>query len=322
MKNYSLKTKENFYRNSKYAGLKRLVLWIVVLVCALVFLRDVIAQGTALFAHSVYAVRHYMLTSTATIPVFLQSRLELLDRIKTLETRVASSRGMENTLAYLTKENEELRSLLSASSTPRTVAGVIARPPYTPYDTIIIDRGSNDGIIQNAPVYHGNNIVIGYVRNVFPDTAHVTLLSSAGTEATVYLFGSQLFTTAYGEGGGIVRLSVPQGVPITHGDTVILPGLEGGVLGTVRDIQSIPTEPEQHAYVALPVSLQSIRLVGVGTRSVSPSSLPEAEARVEESARTLFKIDVPSDDRVFIPTRGTSTSSEEDVSSSTPSTTP
>ncbi len=253
-----------------------------------------------------------METSSATVPMFVRSRTELLRHTQELEQEVASNQGLAATLAYITAENTELRNLLSASSTPQIAAGVLARPPYTPYDTIVLDKGSEDGIVAYAPVYHGKGIALGYVHAVFPHMSYVTLFSSPGVESTVYIFGANLFTTAYGEGGGVVHLSVPQGIPLTKGDAVVLPSLHTGTLGVVDEIQSIATEPEQHAYVTLGVPLQSIRVVSVGTVPVNAVSFEEALTRVRTEEDKRFMIAVPEDERVQIrasstPTQATST---------------
>lgn len=282
----------------------------------LLFFKDILGVTTSYVTTSLYEVRHYFLTSSATVPVFLRSRIELEKQIQVLEQEVASQKGTDATLAFVTNENEQLRALLNASSTERIGAGVIARPPYSPYDTILLDKGSDDGIVLHAPVYHGKGIAIGYVRQVFSQTALVTLFSSPDIETTVFVFGSNLFTTAYGEGGGIIRLSVPQGIAIAEGDVVILPSIESGALGTISEIQSIPTEPEQHAFVTLPAPLQSLRLVAVGKSPVEQISFSDAQLRVEEAEKELFTIAIPEDERIWIvgttsplQTSGTTTSS-------------
>ncbi len=298
MKNFSLKTRESSLLSSKERGNKTYLIWIVVAFLVLLLAKNLVGMVSELFTSPLYSVRHYVQSSSAALPTFIRSRMELLNRIDELEKEIASHQGIDATLSYIMAENTELRNLLHASSSPRIVAGVISRPPFTPYDTIIIDRGERDGIVEHAPVYHGEGTAIGYVRAVFAESALITLFSSPGVESTVYLFGPNLFTTAYGEGGGIVRLSIPQGIIIKKGDAVILPSLDTGVLGTIDEIQSIPTEPEQHAYVTLNAPLQSIRLVSVGTRSIEPVSFEEAMTHVREEEQKLLLIDVPESARI------------------------
>ncbi len=289
----------------------------VAALCVLVLGKGIVSTVTGGVSTALYTVRHYMETSSATVPVFIRSRMELLRYTQELEQEVAASQGVAATLAYITAENTELRNLLSASSSPQIVAGVLARPPYTPYDTIVLDKGSEDGIVEYAPVYHGKGIALGYVHAVFPHMSYVTLFSSPGVESTVYIFGANLFTTAYGEGGGVVHLSVPQGVPLTRGDAVVLPSLHTGTLGTVDEIQSIATEPEQHAYVTLGVPLQSIRIVSVGTTPVHTVSFDEALIHVREEEKR-FMIAVPENERLQVGASTTPTSTTTTSTTTTP----
>lgn len=314
MKNFLVKTKGSFRLNSREPQYKKYVVMAVVAFLALFFLKDVIGMTSSYITSSLFLVRQYFQTSSATIPVYLRSRDELQDHIQSLEQEIASQNGMSSALAYVTKENEALRLMLSASSSPRILAGVIARPPYIPYDTFMLDKGSDDGIVVNAPVFHGKGIAIGYVRSVFAHTSLITLFSSPKVESTVYIFGSNIFTTAYGEGGGIVRVSVPQGIPLTLGDVVILPSLDTGVLGVISDIDSNPTEPEQNAYVTLDAPLQSIRLVTVGQTPVVQTSFDTALVNVKENQQKLFIVPVPEDKRIH---ESATTSSSTSFESST-----
>jgi hypothetical protein len=293
MKNFLLKTRGSYLRSDKKRNVSHYVIPIAIVFAVLYGGSEIVAKVSSLVTFPFYAVRHYMEESTATVPVFFRSRLALDTELKTLKQEIAERKGHDATLAYLITENTELRNMLHSSSTPRIMAGVISRPPETPYDTMLIDRGSNDGIVENAPVYFSAGQAIGYVQSVFPDSAHVTLFSSPGVESTVYVFGPNIFTTAYGEGGGIIRLSVPQGIKISTDNIVILPSLEQGVLGKIDDIQSIPTEPEQHAYMTFDASLQSIRLVGIGVRPIQKAKFSDAEFHIQTIEKELFTFDVP-----------------------------
>lgn len=296
MKNFLVKTKGNSYLSSNNKGnSKKYLVWIFVACVVLFFAGELVRGITAPVTSVLYSVRHYALTSSAAVPVFVRSRIELLNQIHELEQKIASQKGLEATLSYVTEENKELRNLLSASSSPRVVAGVIARPPYTPYDTIVIDKGSDDGIMLHAPVYYSEFNVLGYVRTVFEHTAYVTLLSSPGVESSVYMFGPNIFTTAHGEGGGTIRISVPQGVLLEKGVPIVLPSLDGGVLGVVSEIQSLSTEPEQHAYVTFDVPIQSIRLVSVAKTSIESSLNTSIQENIDHAKENILKIDIPNE---------------------------
>ncbi len=294
MKNFSLKTRENYPLNSKSKRIQYILLGIGVLFLLLVGTREILGGFSSILTTPLYVARHYLETSSATVPIFLRSRIELMNEINELKQEVSSWQGSDVTFTQVFEENKELRLLLNASSSPRSISGVLSRPPYSPYDTLVIDKGSEDGIVQNAPVYYGKGRALGYVRTVYPHSSLVTLFSSPGVETTVYVYGPNIFTTAYGEGGGVIHLSIPQGITIREGDVVILPSLDTGALGVVNTIQSIPAEPEQHAYLTFDVPIQSIRLVSVGSTPVSPVSFEDALGTVEEGKK-LFTFPIPQD---------------------------
>ena len=293
MKNYLLKTKENFHPKRRFFYRYKILIYIGVVLLVGIFGRTMLGGMVTFVAHPIFVVGHYIETSSATIPVYLRERTTLLNQIQTLQQEIESQRGIATTVDVIAEENKELRNLLGATSSPSILAGIIARPPYSPYDMVLIDKGARDGVLSGTPVYYGSNMALGYVRVVYEQYSLVTLFSSPNVESTVYVFGPNIFATAYGEGGGTVRMSIPQGIVVKEGDTVILPSLAGGVLGTVSVVQSIPTEPEQNAYITLEIPLQSIRLVRVGTHVINPISFDDALLIVQEVERTLFTFHVP-----------------------------
>ncbi len=111
----------------------------------------------------------------------------------------------------------------------------------------------------------------------------------------MYIFGPNIFSTAYGEGGGVIRLSVPQGIVIEEGNLVVLPSHDTGVLGSIDKIESVPTEPEQHAYLTFEIPMQSIRVVSVGTSPVVPMTYEKALEYVQSEAKIKFTFDLPPD---------------------------
>jgi cell shape-determining protein MreC len=280
-------------------------------VCALLLLffgRPALSKITTFIASPFYSIQKYIQTSSATIPIFIRSRSELAKEIDTLKNEIESQKGVQQSLLYITEENKELRSLLNASNTPSILASIIARPPHTPYDTVVIDQGSMDGIVEASPVFYGTGLALGYVKKSLPHHAFVTLFSSPGAETTVYVFGPNIFTTAYGEGGGVIRLSIPHGILVKEGDVIILPSLTTGVLGTVSSVVSIPSEPAQNVYSTFEIPMQSIHTVRVAQDQVTQMTFEEASAQVEDVYKTRFMIDIPPDMQAFTPVDSASSS--------------
>lgn len=255
--------------------------------------RSVLGTPLSWIGAPIYGIRHYIETSSDAIPVYFRSRADVDREIQSLQQHIESQNGIRVALEAITKENEELKLQLGATSTKTFLASVLARPPTTPYDTLVIDKGGRDGVISGAPVYYGADMALGYVRVVYPTYALVSLFSSPNVESTVYVYGPNIFAKAYGEGDGAIRISVPQGVSIKEGDIAVLPSLTRGILGRVYSIHSDPTEPEQSAYIVYDTPLQSLHFVRVGKESITPKTFSDALVAVQETEKSLFTFDVP-----------------------------
>jgi cell shape-determining protein MreC len=238
-------------------------------------------------------VRLWVLESQDSLPYYLRDRHTLIEQIESLEQQVAVSGGTENTLTKLKVENEQFRLLCEAVPEERVIARVVGRPPKLPYDVIMLDRGSEHGVVTEAPVFVGSDQIIGYVSRVYSKTALVTLVSTAQFESMAYIMGPNIYTYARGVGGGMMRVVVPQGVPLSVGDTVILPAIDSGVYGTVAYIETSPTQPEQYGYVPMKQNLQSLQYVSIGQEPIVPHTYEEAESLLSELRSDLFSVSLP-----------------------------
>jgi len=182
-------------------------------------------------------------------------------------------------LATLEAENTMLRGMRSHSLRDRIVADVIRRPNETPYDTLVVHKGSEDGVVTGALVY-AEETVVGTVVRAFTDSALVMLFSTPDVKSPVYIYGPDIFAYAYGMGGGVLRVSVPQGIAVKEGDPVAIPMADSGVYGLVSHIESVESNPEQYAYVTQEPALQSMRFVAIDAFAMPAFSHADALASV------------------------------------------
>lgn len=308
MKKFSSKTRVNYPRNSKGGKSLKILIVIVAALVVLYLFGSTIGKLSAAVTWPVYVARSWLVESSASVPVYLRSRNELLRDMNALRERLSAQGGREAVFSRALHENSELRALLGVSNEERIIAGVTARPPYLPYDSLLIDRGVNDGVREGAIVYHAEDHAIGFISKAYAESALVTLFSTSGIEATAYIIGPDIYTTAYGEGGGVIRISVPQGILLSEGDTVIIPSLEMGIIGVISEIESVPTQPEQHASVVMDTPIQSLHLVGVSPRVMEQMSFEEAEALIHGGKYDALRIDVPPEFMIESTATSTATS--------------
>jgi cell shape-determining protein MreC len=216
--------------------------------------------------------------------MYLRDRNDLLTRITELEQAVAIASGTELTEQRLYEENQWLRQLLGAENDDRIAAAVIARPGQLPYDYLQIDKGHNDAIVSGAPVYVGRDNVIGIVTHTSDTYSFVQLFTTPGFSATAFISGANVMATIDGHGGGVARVRVPQGVPLSVGDLVHMPSLDPGVFGRVSYLENEPSQPEQFGYIALSQPISSVHYVSVGKEVIGVTS----PGVIEERVRTLI----------------------------------
>lgn len=174
----------------------------------------------------------------------------------------ADARLADRNLLY--KEVIELRERLGRADAPkgRLLAGVLQRPPWTPYDTLLIDAGENLGVAQDALVSAGGQGLIGRVSEVYATTARVELFSAPGASYQAVLNGT-LPIAVEGQGGGSLRAEVPAGTQVKAGDTVSFPGLMGGIVALVSATEAKEGESFILVYMRLPANSADLEAVEV-----------------------------------------------------------
>ncbi len=240
--------------------------------------------------YPVARVAEWVSTTDQTIPVLWRDKLAMQEEINELQQQIETGRTAV-TVARLEEENDRLRAMLQATSSPLLAAGVVAGPDQLPYDLLQIDQGTQDGVVLYAPVYSNADTLIGMVSAVYRQYAIVTLFSAPRIESRGYLAGPDLLLAYSGIGGGVMRVSVPQGVVVRKGDVLYAPIIDPGVLGQVVSIETSPTDAEQFAYVIAPHNIRSLRYVTVGDNPLPPSVV-ESEV-VDNIDRINQRLQVP-----------------------------
>jgi cell shape-determining protein MreC len=132
--------------------------------------------------YPLHLVRVWWFESEASLPRYVRDKQMLIEEINTLERTLAQTESSKHHETLLQDENERLRSLLHRNEDKRIVARVLARPNQLPYDVLQIDRGSTQGVVTFAPVYVGQDQVIGFVSYVGRYYSYVTIF----TKSTFY----------------------------------------------------------------------------------------------------------------------------------------
>ncbi len=212
---------------------------------------------------------------------------DLRRQLGEISSRVAQAGELE-------RENRNFRTMLdfkNRSELKLIPAKVIARDPSSWWSSVLVDRGSSDGITRDQPVLTVEGLV-GKVIEVMQNNARVLLLVDENCKVSGWLKETGYYGIVQGNilsggaGAPCRMLFVDRFAALKENDKVLTSGLGGifpkGILiGTVTAVapssDSRKTTLYQELYVAPAVDLARIDevFIGVGVRpQAAPAALP------------------------------------------------
>ena len=174
---------------------------------------------------------------------------------------LAENAALRNENLVLRAEHED--SVRVARRGGEVIAGVLVRPPVTPYDVLVVGAGAGSGIVEGAVAYGPGGIPVGSVTSVSTNRAHVTLYSATGQSHEGWIGENRIPSTIEGEGAGSFRARVSSDAQVNEGDAVYLPGPGGLPVGTVARMVVHPASPEATVYVRPLVNPFTITAVSI-----------------------------------------------------------
>lgn len=169
-------------------------------------------------------------------------------------------------------ENQELKRMLGRDAASKSIlAGVILRPPATPYDTLVIDAGFSENVARGDEVVAGGTAIVGIVTDLYTHAARVTLFSAPGQRYDGLLHvnaGARTLPVAVeGQGGASLTAKVPAGTSVVPGDYVTLPGVASSFLARVSAVDRGESDSFSTVYLTLPVNPSSLHFVEVRAKA-------------------------------------------------------
>src|SRR3989344_2861441 len=162
-------------------------------------------------------------------------------------------------------ENEALREKLDsieglAGEGRGIIAGIVARPPTSPYDVLVLSAGSDAGVALGQRAFslpagkaEGGvpstksdlvlGVPLGTVSSVLSGFSRVTLFSAPSVSTDGWVGTDNLPLVIKGAGAGALSASAPRSANITEGDVVSVLGPGKLPIGVVVRVDSDPASP-------------------------------------------------------------------------------
>jgi cell shape-determining protein MreC len=244
-----------------------LVLMLVVLI--LVVVRPTWLEKLALNGATVTAgIRLAITDSAQSTEIGFTSKKHLAEKVQLLEEENTALRIRAALYDEVAAERDRLHDRFGrGTTTVGVIAHVIASPTRSPYDTLVLDVGSDKGIEIGDSVWFDATTLVAVVDQVSARGSRARLFSSSGQETNVFVGTSSPMLTAVGRGGGAFELQTPKDVIIAENDALMFSSGQFGVLGFVQKIVTRDGDPFQTVYAVAPINLFEMRevLVQPGT---------------------------------------------------------
>ncbi len=248
--NYPLKSKPR--RESRGKLIVAGVLFCVLAVCAYVFPNGL---RTAMYTISrpVWLVRDTIASSASSIKNFFVFKNTLIIRTASLEEELSTLKLKQADYEIVVKENEELKNQLGRTKdATRVIARVLSKPPQSPYDTLIIDIGSKEGVTKGDKVFLAGNVILGFVTDITPHSSVVSLFSTGSQKQSAVLERTGATYELMGKGGANLQVEVPRDADILWGDTFVYPDLSPAIIGTVYFIDTTSQSSLKTIFLRIP----------------------------------------------------------------------
>lgn len=168
----------------------------------------------------------------------------------------------------LLRDNEALRARLAleesgeepVSHEEGTVAQVVARPPLSPYDSLIV-LPEDPSRVRPGAFVSADGVLAGVVADTPGVYARIILFSEPGRSTQGWVGEARIPITLEGKGAGAFSATVPRDAGVLVGDSVYVPGPGAHTIGVVRWLVEDASSPEATVVIrpfVNPFSLTSV----------------------------------------------------------------
>ncbi len=204
---------------------------------------------------------------------FFKDKNEFITAYQALVLATQNQMAQKAEAHLLKEENLELQKQLNFKKKTNytfILSEVVGRDIESIDQTVLLNRGSSDGVVLNLPVIVGEGILVGKVIKVDADTSVVRLANDNRSRvgATILNRNKSIGVVEGGFGISLQMNLIPRDEVVQVGDIVVTSGLEkmlprGLVLGTIASVQNEAYKPFQEAILTPGVDLGKLTLVSI-----------------------------------------------------------
>ncbi len=214
-------------------------------------------------AKPVFESSNFLRDYFSSLGAYFKSKNSLQEEINSERLKIEELKLKLEDYEKIFKQREELLNIFGRLEKPSDyiLGGVLSAPPRSPYDILILDAGEKEGIVEGMEVFSSERSIIGKIKDVFPDSSIVKLLSFPGESLDVHFIQSNILAVATGLGGGNFSVKVPSSSKIEEGELIETVGIKSFVLGRVGKITKDSANPFHLVRFRLSENIQDLRFI-------------------------------------------------------------
>ena len=239
-------------------------IFIVFLLFIILLFKNFFSRVITTIASPVFSITHNISNPFHSISTYFQSKTSLELENERLKKEQAEIRGYLHAYRMIVEENEALRRAFGRErAQPPIFAVILAKPPQSPYDTLLLDVGEKEGVRVGAVVFSEEMISVGSIIKVSDESSVVELYSTPNKKTVVRLEDGEVDMELVGRGGGNFEIEFPRDAVIQEGSHAYLPGTSLQVIAQVGPIISDPRDPYKKVLLTSPVNINQLNRVFV-----------------------------------------------------------
>lgn len=203
-------------------------------------------------------------TGVGKVEAFFADKVTLTTERNRLQSE---NEGLANESRILRARLQDLTVLLGARTESGTdiLAGVLARPPISPYDVLVVDQGTEHGVVAGALVFGNGGVPLGTVAATTYRASRVLLYSAPGRETSAWIGSTRIPVMLVGEGSGAFRTRAPREASVLVGDEIYVAGPGALPIGIVREVVTDPSATQARVHIRPVVNPFSIPWVTISS---------------------------------------------------------
>lgn len=206
--------------------------------------------------------------------------MEKIGGDKTLEELKKENENLRLEKQKLLKENAELKILVKENESLKKELGfkkergyntvsarVVSRDLLLP-DTLVIDKGTADGLRDGLPVVADEGVIVGKIIKAGEESSTALLLTNTQSKlAVMSLDNQEINGILRGEHGLSLRMDmIPKNKAINRGEIIVTSGIESNVppgllVGVIEQVTNLSGELFQSASLSPLVNYHNIKFV-------------------------------------------------------------